>query len=50
MTHICNYCKYNDVCKEKFKEKSGMLCKNKYFQKEREMEWRKEHEQENNSI
>lgn len=34
MFHICNDCKYNDICKEKFKEESGMLCGNKYFQKE----------------
>ena len=42
MTHICNDCKYNDICKEKFKEKSVLLCKNKYFQKEREKEFSSE--------
>lgn len=50
MTHICNYCKYSDVCKEKFKDRSGMLCTNKHFQNEREQNWRLEREQENNSI
>lgn len=44
MRHICNYCKYQDVCKEKFKEESGMLCRNKYFQIEREKEYKKENE------
>lgn len=44
MIHICNDCKYNNTCKEKFKEQTGMLCNNIFFQKEREIEWRKEWE------
>lgn len=50
MTHICNYCEYQDICKDKFKDRGGMLCSNKYFQNKRETEWRQEREQENNSI
>lgn len=42
LIHICNECKYKDICKDKFKEPSGMLCKNKHFQIEREIEWGKE--------
>ena len=42
MTHICNDCKNQKQCKEKFKESSGVLCKNRLFQKDEEERFKKE--------
>jgi hypothetical protein len=50
MIHICNDCENKYNCKQAFKDKSGMLCSNIFFQKEKEIEWRKKREQENNSV
>ena len=45
MTHICNDCKYQDICKEKFKNSTGLLCENKWFRKETESNFIKENRQ-----
>lgn len=44
MVHICNECKYRGDCKEFLRDRTGMLCNNKLYQKERENQWLKEKE------
>lgn len=42
MTHICNNCKQREICKEKFKEKTGLLCSNIFFRKQEEERFKME--------
>ena len=42
MTHICNDCKQRELCNEKFKEKTGLLCRNIFFRKQEEERFKKE--------
>lgn len=42
MVHICNECSHREDCKEFLKDRAGILCNNKLYQKERENQWSKE--------